>query len=111
MKVAALRLEQKPGVILAYMKGLPRAAAPGTVWNYNTGETFIAGAVVEGAVHEPLARILTDTICVSPGHGNKMRPGGWNVTGNQTACLRAPLYCDGKSAVSVGLSVRSGTDS
>ena len=31
------------------------------------------------------------------------------VTGNQTACLRAPLYCDGKSAVSVGLSVRSGT--
>ena len=62
MKVAALRLEQKPGVILAYMKGLPRAATPGTVWNYNTGETFIAGAVIEGAVHEPLARFLTDAI-------------------------------------------------
>src|SRR5205807_9335754 len=61
-KVAALRLEQKPGAILAYLKGLPRAAPPGTVWNYNTGETFIVGAVLEGVTHEPLAKFLTDTI-------------------------------------------------
>jgi CubicO group peptidase (beta-lactamase class C family) len=61
-KVAALRSQLKPGVILAYMKGLPRKAAPGTVWNYNTGETFVAGAVVEGATHEPLAKFLTETI-------------------------------------------------
>ena len=61
-KVAALRLEQKPGVILAYLKGLPRAAPPGTVWNYNTGETFIVGAVLEGVTHEPLAKFLTDTV-------------------------------------------------
>jgi CubicO group peptidase (beta-lactamase class C family) len=61
-KVAALRLQQKPGLILGYMKELPRIAAPGTVWNYNTGETFILGAVIEGATHQPLAKLLTDTL-------------------------------------------------
>jgi hypothetical protein len=33
------------------------------------------------------------------------------VTGNQAACLRTSPYSDGKSAIGVGLSVRSGTDS
>ncbi len=61
-KVAALRLQQKPGLILNYMKELPRIAAPGTLWNYNTGETFILGGVIEGATHQPLAQFLTDTL-------------------------------------------------
>jgi DNA recombination protein RmuC len=33
------------------------------------------------------------------------------VTGNQTACLPTPPYSDGRSAISVGLAIRSGTDS
>lgn len=60
--MAHLRVERKRGAILAYMRQLQRAAAPGTVWNYNTGETFIAGAVVEGATHMPLAEFLTRTL-------------------------------------------------
>src|SRR5215472_7865801 len=33
------QLAGKPGSILELMRGLPRAGAPGTIWNYNTGET------------------------------------------------------------------------
>jgi hypothetical protein len=44
------------------MKGLPRAAEPGAVWNYNTGETFVAGAVLEGATHQSAATYLSETI-------------------------------------------------
>ena len=61
-KVAALRLQKKPGVIFNYLKTLPRAAPPGSIWNYNTSETIIVGAIVEAATHEPLAKFLSDTI-------------------------------------------------
>lgn len=61
-KLTALRLESRPGALLAFMKNLTRAAPPGSVWNYNTGETFILGAVVEGATHLPLATFLSNTI-------------------------------------------------
>jgi CubicO group peptidase (beta-lactamase class C family) len=61
-KLLAQQLTQKPGVVLRYMAGLPRAAKPGTRWNYNTGETFVLGAVVEGAVKKPLADYLSEKI-------------------------------------------------
>jgi CubicO group peptidase (beta-lactamase class C family) len=61
-KLLDLQLQQKPGALFAFMSGLPRAAAPGTVWNYNTGETFLAGAVVEGASKRPLAEYLSEKI-------------------------------------------------
>jgi CubicO group peptidase (beta-lactamase class C family) len=61
-KLAALRQEGKPGAALAYMKDRPRAATPGTLWNYNTGETFILGAVLEGATHQPAATFLSKVI-------------------------------------------------
>jgi CubicO group peptidase (beta-lactamase class C family) len=52
----------QPGVALRFMAGLPRAAPPGTRWNYSTGETFILGAIVEGAVKKPLATYLSEKI-------------------------------------------------
>ena len=56
------QISQVPGSALAVMKSLPRAAAPGTVNNYNTGETQVAGLVVRGAVGEPLATYLGERI-------------------------------------------------
>ncbi|HYK38684.1 MAG TPA: serine hydrolase domain-containing protein, partial [Candidatus Eremiobacteraceae bacterium] len=38
-KLLEIQLQQKPGSILAFMSSLPKAGAPGTIWNYNTGET------------------------------------------------------------------------
>ena len=56
------QIAQFPGSTLAVMKSLPRAAAPGTVNNYNTGETQVAGLVVRGAVGQPLATYLGERI-------------------------------------------------
>lgn len=61
-KMLELQLQQKPGLILQFMSSLPKAGAPGTIWNYNTGETFVVGAVIEGATHKPLAQYLSEKI-------------------------------------------------
>jgi CubicO group peptidase (beta-lactamase class C family) len=56
------QIAQRPGAIMDLMAKLPRAGAPGTVWNYSTGETFVAGAVVRSAVGRPLAQYLSERI-------------------------------------------------
>jgi CubicO group peptidase (beta-lactamase class C family) len=61
-KLLDLQLQGKPGSIVAFMKALPRAGAPGTIWNYSTGESFLVGAVLEGATHKPLADYLSETL-------------------------------------------------
>jgi CubicO group peptidase (beta-lactamase class C family) len=61
-KLLDLQLANKPGSIVAYMKALPRAGAPGTIWNYSTGESFLVGALIEGATHKPLATYLSETL-------------------------------------------------
>jgi CubicO group peptidase (beta-lactamase class C family) len=61
-KVLELQLHGKPGDVLRYMSSLPRAADPGSVWNYSTGETFVLGAVIEGATHGPLTDYLSKKI-------------------------------------------------
>ena len=61
-KLLDIQLQQKPGTILPYMNSLSKAGAPGTLWNYNTGETFVVGAVLEAATHKPLATYLTEKI-------------------------------------------------
>lgn len=58
-KLADAQLGHKAGASLAYMKGLSRAVPPGSVWNYNSGETNIVGAVVEGATHMHLSSYLS----------------------------------------------------
>ena len=47
---------------MAVMTSLSRAAAPGAVSNYNTGETQVAGEIVRSAVGQPLATYLSDRI-------------------------------------------------
>jgi CubicO group peptidase (beta-lactamase class C family) len=61
-KLLEIQLQEKPGTILPFMSALPRAGAPGTIWNYNTGETFVVGALLEGATHKPLAKYLSEMI-------------------------------------------------
>ena len=56
------QLAQRPGGVLALMGRLPRAAAPGSRWNYSTGETHVAGALLRAAVKMPLAEYLSDRI-------------------------------------------------
>lgn len=56
------QISQVPGSALAIMKSLPRAAAPGTTFNYNTGETQVVAEVLRAAVGRPLATYLSDRI-------------------------------------------------
>ena len=61
-KLLDLQLANRPGSIVPYMKSLPRAGAPGTIWNYSTGESFLVGALIEGATHKTLATYLSETL-------------------------------------------------
>ncbi len=57
-----LQGEQRPGALLHFMGTLPSAAAPGAEWNYNTGETYVLGALVRAAVKRPLSEYLSEKI-------------------------------------------------
>ncbi|WP_354259031.1 serine hydrolase [Bradyrhizobium sp. F1.13.3] len=48
--------------MVAYMRHLPRAAEPGTTFNYSTGETDMAGILVSNAVGRPLSEYLSDKL-------------------------------------------------
>lgn len=56
------QIAQQPGAILELMAGLERAAAPGTRWNYSTGETSVVGALVNAATGESVADYLSRKI-------------------------------------------------
>jgi CubicO group peptidase (beta-lactamase class C family) len=56
------QIAQQPGAAMKLMATLPRAAPPGTVNNYSTGETQVAGEIVRSAVGRPLADYLADRI-------------------------------------------------
>jgi CubicO group peptidase (beta-lactamase class C family) len=56
------QLAGKPGSILELMRTLPRAGKLGTVWNYNTGETFVVGELIHAAVKRPVAQYLSERI-------------------------------------------------
>jgi CubicO group peptidase (beta-lactamase class C family) len=56
------QIAQVPGGVLEVMRALPRAAPPGTVNNYSTGETQIAGEILHGAINRPLAQYLSERI-------------------------------------------------
>ncbi len=56
------QIGQQPGEILDIMAALPRAAEPGTRWNYSTGETHVAGALVAAATKRPVAVYLSEKI-------------------------------------------------
>jgi CubicO group peptidase (beta-lactamase class C family) len=56
------QISQVPGSAMAVMRSLPRAADPGTVNTYSTGETQVAGEVVRRAVGRPLVTYLSERI-------------------------------------------------
>ena len=56
------QISQVPGSALALMRSLPRAANPGSVNNYNTGETQVAAEILRHAVGRPLATYLSERI-------------------------------------------------
>jgi len=56
------QIAQKPGGALAVMKSLQRAAPPGSVNNYNTGETQVAAEILRSATGKPLADYLHERI-------------------------------------------------
>jgi CubicO group peptidase (beta-lactamase class C family) len=56
------QISQVPGSALAVMRSLPRAAEPGSVNNYNTGETQVAAEVLRHAIGRPLATYLSERI-------------------------------------------------
>jgi len=59
--------DPKVNPLIAYMAKLPRAAAPGTKFNYNTAETDMAGIVVGNAVGKPLSQYLSEKIWIPYG--------------------------------------------
>lgn len=62
------QIRQQPGDILDLMaSSLPRAAEPGTRWNYSTGETHVAGALVAAATGMHVADYLSEKIWVPAG--------------------------------------------
>ena len=56
------QISQRPGAAIALMAALPRAAPPGTINNYSTGETQIAGEILRGAIKRRLAAYLSERI-------------------------------------------------
>ena len=56
------QIGQQPGDILDLMASLPRAAEPGARWNYSTGETHVAGALVAAATGKHVADYLSEKI-------------------------------------------------
>lgn len=59
-----LREPPRPGEdpVVAFMGRLPRAAQPGTRWNYSTGETNLVGSLIAAAEGRPLAQLLSERI-------------------------------------------------
>ena len=61
-RMLELQLSGNPGSILQLMSRLGRAGEPGTIWNYNTGETHVVGELIHAAVKRPVAEYLSERI-------------------------------------------------
>jgi hypothetical protein len=61
-RMLELQIAQKPAAILREIAGLPRVAAPGSVWNYSTGETHILGALLRCATGRWLSDYLSESL-------------------------------------------------
>ncbi|MBL8268970.1 serine hydrolase domain-containing protein [Steroidobacter sp.] len=86
-RMLELQIEQQPGTILRYLASLPRAADPGSVWNYSTGETHVVGALVRAATGAWLADYLSEKIWSRAGMQSEATwwlesPGGLEVAGS-----------------------------
>lgn len=88
------QLQWRAGAIVEHMGRLPRRAPPGSAWTYNTGESYLVGAVMQGATGMRLADYLADRIwrrigMEQDGTWWEESPGGMTVSGSgMTATLR-----------------------
>ncbi|MDE2357614.1 MAG: beta-lactamase family protein [Alphaproteobacteria bacterium] len=75
---------------VSYMRRLPRAHPPGTVWNYSTGEANLIGVLVASATHRSLSQYLEERIWRPAGMADEAT---WllSKTGREIAgcCLQA----------------------
>ena len=81
------QIGQQPGAILDLMAALPRAAEPGTRWNYSTGETQLVGALVQAATGKAVADYLSEKLWVPMGMESDASwwlasPGGLEIGGS-----------------------------
>lgn len=61
-RMLELQIAQQPGEILRYVGSQPSIAAPGTAWNYSTGETHVVGALLRAATGTWVADYLSQKI-------------------------------------------------
>ena len=61
-KLMAIQQHEEPGAVLDYLRTLPRDAEPGSRFNYNTAETFLLGAILRGAIRQPVSDYLSAKI-------------------------------------------------
>jgi CubicO group peptidase (beta-lactamase class C family) len=54
--------DKVPGGVLQLLQAVPAAHTPGTVWHYNTGDTYLLGAVISAATGCTLADYLSKKI-------------------------------------------------
>lgn len=75
---------------VSYMRKLPRAHPPGTVWHYNTGETNLIGVLVSSATKKPLSTYMQEKIWQPAGMEAKATwlkgPTGHEIAG---CCIQA----------------------
>ncbi len=61
-RYSAALARREAGAVLRQLAVLPRQDAPGTRWQYNTGNSFLLGCVLRQAVGRPLADYLSERI-------------------------------------------------
>ncbi len=79
--------------LVAYMGGLPRAAAPGTVFTYSTGETNLAGVLLSRATGQSLTAYAQQKLWFDFGMEH---PASWSLMGEDEiehggCCISASL--------------------
>jgi CubicO group peptidase (beta-lactamase class C family) len=54
--------DKVPGGVLALMKSLPKETEPGTVFHYNSGDTYLLGALISAATKKRLADYMSEKV-------------------------------------------------
>ncbi|HEY5754773.1 MAG TPA: serine hydrolase [Steroidobacter sp.] len=86
-RMLELQIAQQPGAIMKFLASQSRVAAPGSVWNYSTGETHVVGALVRAATGLWCADYLSQKIWSKVGMQSDATwwleaPGGLEVAGS-----------------------------
>lgn len=61
-KLLECQMTLQPGAVVRHMNTLGRAGPAGSIWKYNTGDSYVLGAVMEGAIGGSLVDYLAAKI-------------------------------------------------